>query len=130
MQQKGLVLTVEARDSESDGRPVGPATLVGLNIAIMAVGHRDTTPSLPLRVLVPVAAGGDRGEHRTNRDGTSAVEVLKVHPAADGSDHCVLELDGQVLADLGLASVVESRVGEKDRASDPWYCKIWPPSCR
>lgn len=130
MQTQGTEFVVEARDSESSGRSVGSATFVGLNIAIMRVGHRDPTPALPLHVLVPVAAGGDRDEQRMDRDSTSAVEVLRVHPAADGSDHLVLELDGQAVADLGLTPITQDDEGQKGGIRSPWYCKVWPPLCR
>lgn len=130
VQEQGLVLVVGARDNENSDLPVGSATLVGLNIAIMPVGHRDPTPTLPLHVLVPVAAGGDRDEQTPDRDSTSAVEVLRVHPAADGSDHLVLELDSQALADLGLSPVTQDDDGQKGGIRTPWYCKIWPPLCR
>lgn len=99
----------------------------------MAVDDRESTPSLPLRVLVPVAAGGDRDEQPglTDRDSTSAVEVHAVHPAADGSAYVVLELEPpRDTRNGGLAALSAHALDTKTPTADWWWCRIWPRICR
>lgn len=119
-------VTVVAVDGDgSSGRPVGTAELVTPEVALMQLDNRESTlPQLPLRVLVPAAAGGGRGEHN-NPIGSSGsskggVDVAKVHPAEDGSAYAVLELSRPATADDGM----------RPTGSKPWWCHIFPRACK
>ncbi|MDO5741216.1 MAG: hypothetical protein Q4P07_13820, partial [Ornithinimicrobium sp.] len=63
MQSRKHVQVVEVDANGSIRRSLGPAFLVSPDVVVMRVVNRDSTPTLPLHVLVPVAAGGDRDEH-------------------------------------------------------------------
>lgn len=80
VQRQRLVITVEARDSEAQRSPVGPSRFVCLHGGTGRMGYRDLFCPLPLHVLVPVAAGGDRDEHKKTRDSLTAAGVPKEHP--------------------------------------------------
>lgn len=138
VQQGSQVEVVEVDDDGGAGRSLGSAALVTPDVAVMAVGNREPAPSLPLRVLVPAAAGGGRDEHdtRAGHGGALEIDVLRVHAAADGSDHVALELASPAPATLTEEALLRSTgprtVGLADLQADEnrWWCKIVPWACR
>ncbi len=109
---------VEGDAEGHSGRTLGQAELVTSDHAVMRVGYREPTPSLPLHVvLVPVAAGGDRGEH-------TKIDVVEVLTAEDDTSMVALRLARAVPGwtqprVVGLASLT----------SKPWWCKLFPSMC-
>lgn len=148
---------VVAGDAEGhSGRTLGQAELVTPKCAVMRLGVREPTPSLPLHVvLVPVAAGGGRGEHdtttagpQTGRDGQQAlaaprtIAVVEVLPSEDGSGDVALKLAegafGRVSArSSGARSGSGSSASPTQVASlapqlagiDNWLCRKFPRFC-
>ncbi|OLT16617.1 hypothetical protein BJF80_04455 [Serinicoccus sp. CUA-874] len=118
MQSQDHVRVVEGDAEGHSGRTLGQAELVTSDHAVMRVGYREPTPSLPLHVvLVPVAAGGDRGEH-------TKIDVTEVIPAEGDESMVALRLARAVPGwtqprVVGLASLT----------SKPWWCKLFPSMC-
>lgn len=83
MQSRKHVQVVEVDANGSIRRSLGPAFLVSPDVVVMRVVNRDSTPTLPLHVLVPVAAGGDRDEH---------APIKKIWPATTDEGLWALEL--------------------------------------
>lgn len=135
--QQGEVNVSRVDDDGSTGLALGQAVLVDPTVAIMRLENRDSTPTLPLRVLVPAAAGGGRDEHAT------PVDVAEVHPADDRSPHAVLilaepvptgahrQLGGaQPLVGTSTAGAATTLGAGGGTNGTPWWCKVWPPACR
>lgn len=109
-------------DDGSTGAAIGPAVLVTQHLAVMEVANREAMPSLPLRVLVPVAAGGGRDEQQS---------VTEVHLAQDGSARVALVLEAVEADPEGTAHSVSAGPGTGSRPdAPPWWCKVFPPACR
>lgn len=127
VQQEVKPHVVEVGDDGSNGRTLGSAVLVSSDVAVMRLDGRASIPGLPLRVLVPAAAGGGRDEHNTRE-----VEVAQVHKAADGSAHAVLILASPVPSDrIDVRPTTRmGSGGSMAQAGQGWWCKIWPPACR
>lgn len=127
VQQEVKPQVVEVDGDGSIGRTLGSAVLVSSDVAVMRLDDRASMPALPLRVLVPAAAGGGRDEHHTRQ-----VEVAKVHEAADGSAHAVLILASPVPPGrvVGRPSPRAGSDGSVAQNGEGWWCKIWPPACR
>ncbi|WP_151526751.1 hypothetical protein [Serinicoccus kebangsaanensis] len=129
MQFRGHVRVVEGDAEGHSGRTLGQAELVTPEHAVMRVGDREPTPSLPLHVvLVPVAAGGDRDEH-------DRIDVVEVLTAQDGERMIALRLARAVaLARPGRATPASSMQlvsMDADRATtDNWFCQMFPRFCR
>lgn len=90
-QRESRVQVVEGDANGSASRSIGSAVLVSPDVVVMSVANREAAPSLPLHVLVPVAAGGDRDEH---------INVTEVCPAGDGQQLVALRLEKPCAAEL------------------------------
>ena len=121
------VTVVEVDVDGSSGRPLGVARLVAPDVAVLRLGNREPMPSLPLRVLVPAAAGGGRDEHLE-------VDVVDLQEAVDGSAQVAVVLARPVEVPTGVAPGPSARTvtaGTVERASgDPWWCRLFPRACR
>lgn len=122
------VKVVEVDVDGGCGHPIGVAQLVAPDVAVMRLGNREPMPSLPLRVLVPAAAGGGRDEHLE-------VDVADLEVAVDGSPQVALLLARRVGAPVSDVEERSGRIGimQGDVAQatgDPWWCRVFPRMCR
>lgn len=119
-------MRVVTGDAEGlSGRTVGQAELVTPECAVMRLGFREPTPSLPLHVVpVPVAAGGDR-------DGHTRIEVTEVLRAADGEREVALRLARSVPTSGGREELwASTSTAEASRIRLPeWFCTRFPRLC-
>ena len=106
------------------GRTIGQAELVTPECAVMRLGHREPTPSLPLHVVpVPAAAGG-------GRDGHTRVEVLEVVTASDGEREVALRLSPPAATSPSRAELsATASVGAAAFGLPEWFCKRFPRMC-
>ena len=119
-------MRVVTGDAEGlSGRTIGQAELVTPERAVMRLGFREPTPSLPLHVVpVPVAAGG-------GRDGHTRIEVTEVVHAADGEREVALRLARSVPTPgrpdelrAGTATAEAARIRLPE-----WFCTRFPRMC-
>lgn len=139
MQSQNLVTVVEVDADGAAAREIGAAALVAPTIAVMRVANREAQPALLLRVLVPVAAGGDRDGY---------LDVTEVRPAENGRPYVALRLGAEAPAELvdeesalalaraidpgSAASMTSAGPGQgkmgptsAETASDHWLCRIF-----
>lgn len=149
MQSTENAIAVVEGDADGDaGRTIGHGLLVASDRVLLVTDDRASVPALPLHVLVPVAAGGGRGEH---------INVTEVVPS-EGDAPCVgLELeravpDGVEIPDLseppaalqpfvaddlgdqrlggGPPAAAMGLLGGERRGHGGWLCKMFPKWCR
>ncbi|WP_143553745.1 hypothetical protein [Serinicoccus sp. CNJ-927] len=70
-------------------------------------------------MLVPVAAGGDRGEH-------TKIDVVEVLTAEDDTSRVALRLAHAV---PGWSEPGPTAAGLATLTSKPWWCRLWPSMC-
>ena len=150
VQSEDIQVQVVAGDADGDaGQALGQGQLVASDLVVLVVDDRASAPALPLHVLVPVAAGGDRDEHINVAEIEQAPEgvpcvglqlerpaqvTLTGEPALPEALRPSLErLDDQRLDDGGgrLSSIASGLLGGREAARrDPWFCKFFPKWCR
>lgn len=134
VQQGQQVDVVQVDDDGSSGRSLGTAELVTADVAVMSLGNREPRPQLPLRVLVPAAAGGGRDEQHTSRG--QEIDVQQVHDAVDGSAYVALQLTEPAPGWTAARGAGPARDGsvtagsERPPSTDRWYCHLFPWACR
>lgn len=150
VQSEDIQVQVVAGDADGDAGPaLGQGQLVASDLVVLVLDDRASAPALPLHVLVPVAAGGDRGEH---------INVAEIEEAPDGVPCVGLRLEraasvtitgeptppealrpsleklgGERLDDRGgsLSSIAGGLLGGREAAGrDPWWCRMFPRWCR
>lgn len=151
--QEIYVEVVEGDDDGDAGRVIGQGVLVAPDVVVLALDDRASIPSLPLHVLVPVAAGGGRGEHLRERVieleaaeedlPLVAVRLERVAPVPvpeqvepPASLRAALRWDagapGHRSGRARDRAQVHGLVGEGGSlaAADGWFCRVFPRLCR
>lgn len=132
--QRSTVQVARVDGDGGVGQPIGTAELVTRDVAVMETGNRGPEPMLPLLVLFPVAAGGDR-EERT-------IWVTEIVPAEEGAPYVALKLAEPAPAEgvlgafddetdpMGRGGSLARTVSQVTATAEPRICRWFPWICR